>query len=98
MRVNPEELVELTNHGSMKLQYAVARAMLLPPIERSKATIVRQNEPFVLKFKIIKDLSNAFERSRRAKPRKQRSTAKRSRSHRPSRPQGRKSSSRSRAA
>ncbi|VIO68420.1 hypothetical protein CI1B_20990 [Bradyrhizobium ivorense] len=97
MRANPEELVELTNHGSMKLRHAVARAMLLPPVERRKATIVRQNEPSVLRFKTIKDLLNTFERVRRAKSRK-RSASKRSKSHRLSRSQGRKSSLRSGAA
>jgi hypothetical protein len=64
MRVDPEELVELRNHGSMKLRSAVARAMLLPPTERRNASIVRQSQPSVLKFKTIKDLSNVFERSR----------------------------------
>jgi hypothetical protein len=64
MRVDPEELVELRNHGPMKLRSAVARAMLLPPTERRNASIVRQSQPSVLKFKTIKDLSNVFERSR----------------------------------
>lgn len=70
MRVDPEELVELRYHGSMKLRSAVARAMLLLPIERRMATIIRQSDPSVLKFRAIKQLSNVFERSRRAKPRK----------------------------
>jgi len=70
MRVNPEELVELKNHGPMKLRNAIARAMLLLPAERSKATIVRRSEPSVLKFKAIKDLSNALSGLRRSQPRK----------------------------
>jgi len=70
MRVDPEELVELRYHGPMKLRSAVARAMLLLPIERRMATIIRQSDPSVLKFRTIKQLSNAFERSRRPKPRR----------------------------
>lgn len=95
MRVNPEELVELKNHGPMKLRYAVARAMLLLPAERSKATIVRQSEPSVLKFEAIKDLSNAFARLRRSQPRKG-NASKSSSSSTQSRT--RKSTSRARAA
>ena len=95
MRVNPEELVELKNHGPMKLRYAVARAMLLLPAERSKATIFRQSEPSVLKFKAIKNLSNAFSRLQRSQPRKG-NASKRSSSS--SRSRTRKSSSRARAA
>ncbi|MCA6120423.1 hypothetical protein J6500_00690 [Bradyrhizobium sp. WSM 1704] len=60
MRVNPDEFVELSNHGLMKLRSAVARAMVMLPSERSKATIVRLDEPSVLKFKAIKDLSQMF--------------------------------------
>lgn len=77
MRVDPEELVELKNHGSMKLRCAVARAMFLPPTERRQVAIVRQVEPSVLKFKTIKDLSSQLERRR--KPRKGKHTSKRSR-------------------
>ena len=95
MRVNPEELVELKNHGPMKLRYAVARAMLLLPAERSRATIVRQSEPSVLKFKAIKDLSDAFARLRPSQPRKA-SSSKHSSSS--SQPRTRKSTSRARAA
>jgi hypothetical protein len=57
MSLDPEELVTLTNHGSMKLGSAVARAMLLLPKERRRATIVRKGEPDVLKFAQIKDLA-----------------------------------------
>lgn len=79
MRVDPEELVELKNHGSMKLRCAVARAMFLPPTERRETAIVRQSEPSVLKFRTIKDLSSELERLRRRKPRQGKNTSKRSR-------------------
>jgi hypothetical protein len=65
MRVNPEELVELSNHGSMKLRCAVERAMCLLPAERNKARIVRGSKPSVLRFKEIRNLSDALARSRR---------------------------------
>ena len=68
MRVDPEELVELKNHGPMKLRCAVARAMLLLPTERRETAILRQSEPSVLKFRTIKDLSMVLARSRRRKP------------------------------
>lgn len=57
MALDPEELVTLTNHGPMKLGSAVARAMLLLPKERRRATIVRKGEPDILKFAQIKDLA-----------------------------------------
>jgi hypothetical protein len=57
MSLDPEELVTLTNHGTMKLGSAVARAMLLLPKERKRATIVRKGEPDILKFAQIKDLA-----------------------------------------
>jgi hypothetical protein len=60
MKVDPEELVELKNHGSMKLRCAVARAMLLSPRERRETAIVRQSEPSVLHFRTIKSLSAAL--------------------------------------
>ena len=69
MRVDPEELVELKNHGPMKLRCAVARAMLLVPTERREAAILRQSEPSVLRFKAIKDLAPVLARSQ-PKPRK----------------------------
>jgi len=95
VKVNPEEVVELKDHGLMKLQYAVARAMLLLPAERSKAAIVRQSKPSVLKFKAIKDLSLAFARLRPS-PRKGNSSKRLSSSSQSRRT--RKSTSRSRAA
>ena len=94
-RVNPDELVELRNHGSMKLRCAVARAMLLLPAERNKAKIVRNSEPSVLRFRAIKHLSQALESLSHTK-RPTRSSP--NRSHSVSRSQGRKPSSRSRAA
>jgi hypothetical protein len=41
----------------MKLGSAVARAMVLPPDERKRATIVRKGKPATLKFERIKDLA-----------------------------------------
>jgi hypothetical protein len=57
MAFDPEELVTLTNHGTMKLCSAVARAMILPLDERRGATIVRKGKPATLKFERIKDLA-----------------------------------------
>lgn len=57
MALDPEELVTLTNHGTMKLCSAVARAMMLLPKERRRATIVREGEPAILNFEQIKDLA-----------------------------------------
>jgi hypothetical protein len=62
MAFDPEEVVTLTNHGTMKLYSAVARAMLLLPKERRRATIVRTGEPDILKFAQIKDLAAQWER------------------------------------
>ncbi len=57
MAFDPDELVTLTNHGSMKLCSAVARAMTLPFDERRKATIVRSGKPATLRYERIKDLA-----------------------------------------
>ncbi|MGQ0684095.1 hypothetical protein [Bradyrhizobium sp.] len=57
MAFDPEELVTLTNHGSMRLRSAVARAMTLPLGERKKATIVRNGKPATLRYERIKDLA-----------------------------------------
>jgi len=57
MAMNPEEPVTLTDHGTMKLRSAVARAMMLPAKERKGATIVREGEPAILNFKQIKNLA-----------------------------------------
>ncbi len=56
MTFDPDELVTLTNHGSMKLRSAVARAMVLPQEERDRATIARKGEPAILELEQIKDL------------------------------------------
>jgi hypothetical protein len=57
MALDPEELVTLTDHGSMKLRAAVSRAMMLLPKERKRITIVREGEPEILNFKQIKSLA-----------------------------------------
>jgi hypothetical protein len=57
MALDPEELVTLTNHGTMTLRSAVARAMILPPKERKRATIVREGKRATLKFEQIRDLA-----------------------------------------
>jgi hypothetical protein len=61
MALDPEELVTLTNHGTMKLGSAVARAMMLLPKERKRATIVREGEPAILRFDQIKELATDWE-------------------------------------
>jgi hypothetical protein len=57
MALDPEELVTLTDHGSMKLRSAVSRAMTLLPKERKRTTIVREGKPAILKFEQIKNLA-----------------------------------------
>ena len=57
MALDPEELVTLTDHGSMKLRSAVSRAMTLLPKERKRTTIVREGEPAILNFEQIKNLA-----------------------------------------
>jgi hypothetical protein len=57
MAFDPEELVTLTNHGTMKLRSAVARAMILPPDERRAARIVRKGKRASLKFERIRNLA-----------------------------------------
>jgi hypothetical protein len=61
MALDPEELVTLTNHGTMKLRFAVARAMILLPQERDLAKIVREGEPTILDFDLIKQLAAQWE-------------------------------------
>lgn len=63
MALDPEELVTLTNHGTMKLRSAVARAMILPPDERKVATIVRKGKRAALKFERIRNLAAAWEKN-----------------------------------
>jgi hypothetical protein len=57
MAFDPEELVTLTDHGTMKLRSAVSRAMTMPPKERKRATIVRKGDPAILTFAQIKGLA-----------------------------------------
>jgi hypothetical protein len=57
MAFDPEELVTLTDHGTMKLRAAVLRAMLLVPKQRKMATIVRAGDPSILNFDEIKNLA-----------------------------------------
>jgi hypothetical protein len=57
MAFDPEELVILTDHGTMRLRSAVSRAMMLVPKERKRATIVREGDPAILNFDQIKDLA-----------------------------------------
>ncbi|WP_439400246.1 hypothetical protein ACRQ5Q_42505 (plasmid) [Bradyrhizobium sp. PMVTL-01] len=57
MTLDPDELVTLTDHGSMKLRAAVLRAMMLLPKERKRTTIVREGDPAILYFEQIKDLA-----------------------------------------
>jgi hypothetical protein len=57
MALDPEELVTLTDHGTMKLHAAVLRAMTLPLKERKRTTIVREGEPGTLNFEQIKYLA-----------------------------------------
>ena len=61
MALDPEELVTLTNHGTMKLRSAVARAMMLLPQERDLATIIRESEPTILNFELINHLAARWE-------------------------------------
>ena len=57
MVLDPEELVILTDHGTMRLRSAVSRAMMLVPKERKRATIVREGNPAILNFEQIKNLA-----------------------------------------
>ncbi|MBA4034478.1 MAG: hypothetical protein C0480_07755 [Bradyrhizobium sp.] len=57
MALDPEELVTLSGHGTMKLRSAVTRAMMMLPKERKRAKIVREGDPGILQFAQIKELS-----------------------------------------
>ncbi|MGC1559408.1 MAG: hypothetical protein WA820_06140 [Bradyrhizobium sp.] len=57
VELDPDELVTLTDHGSMKLRSAVSRAMLMLPKQRKLATIVREGDPAILNFDEIKRLA-----------------------------------------
>jgi hypothetical protein len=61
MALDPEELVTLTGHGTMKLHAAVLRAMTLPLQERKQAVIVREGRRAALKYADIKDLAARWE-------------------------------------
>jgi len=61
MTLDPEEVVILTDHGSMKLRAAVLRAMTLLPRERKRTTIVREGEPAILYFEQIKNLASQWD-------------------------------------
>ena len=61
MALDPEELVILTDHGTMRLRSAVSRAMMLVPKERKRATIVREGDPAILNFEQIKSLAAQWE-------------------------------------
>jgi hypothetical protein len=74
MALDPEELVTLTDHGTMKLRSAVARAMMLPPQERDAATIVREGEPSILDFDLIKHLAAQWEQPEQTAPQNEAAT------------------------
>jgi hypothetical protein len=61
MALDPEEVVTLINHGTMKLHSAVVRAMMLPPRQRDQASIVRDSEPSILDFHLIKHLATRWD-------------------------------------
>ncbi len=69
MAMDPEELVTLTDHGTMKLRSAVVRAMILSAKERKRATIVREGEPAILNFEQIKSLAAQWDERRGSSPR-----------------------------
>ena len=73
MAMDPEELVTLTNHGTMKLRSAVVRAMILSAKERERATIVREGKPAILNFKQIRNLGAEWDERRGSRPRGNRS-------------------------
>ncbi|MBV9980434.1 hypothetical protein [Bradyrhizobium sp.] len=62
MAFDPDELVTLTDHGTMKLRSAVRRAMVLLPKDRVRATIVREGRRRPLKFEQIKGLAEKWEK------------------------------------
>ncbi len=62
MNFDPEEVVTLTDHGTMKLRSAVTRAMVLPPKQRKQATIVRESSASILRFAQIKALAARWEK------------------------------------
>jgi site-specific recombinase XerC len=93
MAMDPEELVTLKDHGTMKLRSAVVRAMILSAKERKRATIVREGKPAILHFKQIRDLGAEWDERRGSSPRGNRFRQRQQRRIR-SRGNGRKSRSR----
>ena len=57
MTLDPEEVVTLTDHGSMKLRAAVLLAITSLPKERKRTIIVREGEPAILNFEQIRNLA-----------------------------------------
>jgi hypothetical protein len=94
MAMDPEELVTLTDHGTMKLRSAVVRAMILSAKERKRATILREGEPAILNFKQIRNLGATWDELPGSSPRRNRlHERKRPQSRIRSRGNGRKSRS-----
>jgi hypothetical protein len=61
MAFDPEELVTLKDHGTMKLHAAVLRAMTLPLKQRRRAVIVRDGRRVALTYDAIKELAARWE-------------------------------------
>ena len=61
MALDPNEVVTLTNHGTMPLHLAVERAMMLPSGQRGNASILRGSEPSRLDFQLIRHLATRWD-------------------------------------
>ncbi len=61
MALDPNEVVTLTNHGTMPLHLAVERAMMLPSPQRGNASILRGSEPSLLDFQLIRHLATRWD-------------------------------------
>jgi hypothetical protein len=61
MALDPNEVVTLTNHGTMPLHLAVERAMMLPSRQRDHASILRNSEPSLLDFQLIRHLATRWD-------------------------------------
>jgi hypothetical protein len=61
MALDPNEVVTLTNHGTMPLHLAVERAMMLPSPQRGNASILRESEPSMLDFQLIRHLATRWD-------------------------------------
>jgi hypothetical protein len=66
MALDPNEVVTLTNHGTMPLHLAVERAMMLPAGQRGNASILRGSEPSRLDFQLIRHLATRWDGTPRA--------------------------------